>query len=234
MRVLVTQSVVSRGLRIAAVMLVGVLGVVALGFLPAGPIWVLLRLVVLLSVLAWVFARLKSAALSFFLGALLGLLLFQQPLDAYVQQLFKQAQSSTVFLIVLFGAALAVVSRQDLLEAVLRLRGIAHLNPEQTRLHNEAAVFCLLRRFDAWTQRTVASPLGRGVLVFCLALANFASSAPAVLFFKSLWAPGQEDFLTREEDRALAAGILCLCMMRSALSLYGGWATDVSLVALLH
>ena len=85
MRVLVTQYVIARGLRIATVMLIGVLGVVALGFLPAGPLWVLLRLVVLLSALAWVFARLKSAALSFFLGALLGLLLFQQPLDAYVQ-----------------------------------------------------------------------------------------------------------------------------------------------------
>jgi hypothetical protein len=207
MRVLVTQYVISRGLRIAAVMLIGVLGVAALGFLPAGPIWVLLRLVVLLGILAWVFATLKSAALSFFLGALLGLLLFQQPLDAYVQQLFKQAQSATVFLIVLFGATLTVVSRQDLLEAFLRLRGIAHLSPEQARLHNEAAVFCLLRRFDAWIQRTVTSPLGRGMLVFCLALANFVSSAPAVLFFKSLWAPGQEDFLTQEEDRALV--LLC-------------------------
>ena len=51
-------------------------------------------------------------------------------------------------------------------------------------------------------------------------LANFVSSASAVLFFKSLWAPGQEDFLTREEDRALAAGILCLYMSR-VLLIYG-------------
>jgi hypothetical protein len=160
-------------------------------------------------------ADLKSAALSFFLAALLGLLLFQQPLDVYVQQLFTQARSPTVFLIVLFGGTLAVVSRQDLLEALLRLRGAAHRSPEQARLRNEAAVFCLLRRFDRWTQRTVTSHLWRGVSVFCLTLANFVSSAPAVLFFKALWAPGQEDFVTQAEDRALAAGILYVYLLHA-------------------
>ena len=52
----------------------------------------------------------------------------------------------------------------------------------------------------------------QGLLLFFLALTNFVSSTTAVLLFKSLWASGKADFLTQQDDRALAAGILSLCM----------------------
>lgn len=79
-------------------------------------------------------------------------------------------------------------------------------------IRDEAAVFCLLRRFDRWIQRRSASKVRQGLLLFFLALTNFVSSTTAVLLFKSLWASGKADFLTQQDDRALAAGILSLCM----------------------
>jgi hypothetical protein len=193
--------------------LIGFLTFIGLGYLlPMPPRWVLLRVGLLFAALTWVFLYLKSPALSFFLAALLGFLLFHQPLEVYVAALIGEAQSLTVFMIVLFGGTLAVVSRQDLLEDLARRPHVHPGSPDQSRLHDEAAVFCLLRRFDRWIQRSSASKVRQGLLIFLLALTNFVSSTTAVLLFKSLWAPGKVDFLTRQDDRALAAGILCLCM----------------------
>jgi len=138
-------------------------------------------------------------------------MLFQMPLHQYVEILYGQAKSFTVFMVVLFGGTLAVVSRQDLIEASARLKGF-NQDPEQARLRNEAAVFCLLQRFGGWIERTFASKIWRCVFLLFLVLANFVSSAAAVRFFKSLWAPTQDDFVNREQDRALAAGILCMCI----------------------
>jgi len=114
-------------------------------------------------------------------------------------------------MIVLFGGTLAIVSRQDLFNALSQTSEATRRSPEQTRISREIAVLCLLRRFDTWIQHTVTSPWWRAVLLFPLVLANFVSSGTAVLFFKSLWASANADFRTNGADRALAAGILCFC-----------------------
>jgi len=209
---MVRRYVILRIREVTAVAAIGLLVILLSYLLPMSPLRVFLRLALLLGGLVWIFGYLKAAALSFFLAALMALLLFQVPLHWYVDTLFKQAKSPAVFMIVLFGGTHVVVSRQDLLEAVARAKETAPANPEQTRLENEAEVFCLLRRFNGWIQRTFASNLRRGIFLLPLALANVVSSATAVVFFKSLWAPNKRDFLTHEEDRALAAGILCLCI----------------------
>jgi hypothetical protein len=96
--------------------LIGFLACVGLGYLlPMTPMCVLLRIGLLFGGLIWVFLYLNTPALSFFLAALLGLLLFHQPLEVYVAALIGQTQSLTVFMLVLFGGTLAVVSRQGLL-----------------------------------------------------------------------------------------------------------------------
>lgn len=211
MNLLVKSYILSRGIRVALVILLAAAALIALSHLPKEPLHVFLRLGLLLIVLIWVFRTLKSAGLSFFLAALLALMLFQLPLDQYVKTLYGQAKSFTVFMIVLFGGTLAVVSRQDLIEARARLTGFNH-DSDQTSLQNETAVFCLLQRFGNWIERTFDSKIWRAVFLLPLVLANFVSSATAVLFFKSLWAPTQNDFVNREQDRALAAGILSMCI----------------------
>ena len=115
-------------------------------------------------------------------------------------------------MIVLFGGALVVVSRQDLLEELSQASEPMRQSPEYPRLAQEAAVVCLLQRCDTWIQRRVTRPIARGVLLFPLVLANFVSSSMTVLFFKSLWAAPRADFQTQEADQALAAGILCFCI----------------------
>jgi hypothetical protein len=217
---LVTRYVVSRGVQVAAVVLLGVLCVAALGRIPTTPAGIVLRLALLLGGLLWAFRTLHTPTLAFFLGTLLALLLFHKPLDLYVHKLAGQARSLIVFLIVLFGGTLAVVSRQDLLDALPPATATRH-SSEQTRLYHAVAVFCLLQRFAIWIQRSRLSLFLRGGLVFLLVLANFVSSGPAVLFFKSLWASPTADFRMHEADRALAAGILCLCTS-GALLLYTG------------
>jgi hypothetical protein len=154
MRGLIRPYVIGQGVRVSAMVLIGFLAFVGLGYLlPMTSMWVLLRVGLLFAVLTWVFLYLKTPVLSFFLAALLGLLLFHAPLDVYISALIGQAQSITVFLIVLFGGTLAVVSRQDLLEELAHRPNIDPRSPAQSRLHDEAAVFCLLRRFDRWIQR---------------------------------------------------------------------------------
>jgi len=73
--------------------LIGFLACVGLGYLlPMTPMCVLVRIGLLFGGLIWVFLYLNTPALSFFLAALLGLLLFHQPLEVYVAALIGQAQ----------------------------------------------------------------------------------------------------------------------------------------------
>src|SRR5262245_41267842 len=118
MNALVTRYIISRGLRVAAVVLFGVLGVVVVHALPGTPLWMLLRLGLLVAGLLWSFRMRQCSTLACFLRPLLAFLLWHQPLGACVRQLAEQASASTVFLIGLFGGTRAVVSRQDLLDAL--------------------------------------------------------------------------------------------------------------------
>jgi hypothetical protein len=212
MNTLIRGYILSRGGRVAAVVLLGVAVLGGLGCLPQTPLWVGIRLLLLLAGLLWAFRAFQTPALAFCLSTLLVLLLFQQPLGSYVIALYQQAQSPAVFMIVLFGGALLVVSRQDLLEALAQATEPMRRSPEYPRLEQEAAVVCLLRRFDAWIQHKGTIPILREALLFVLVLINFVSSSMTVLFFKSLWASPQADFRTQAADQALAAGILCFCI----------------------
>ncbi len=212
MHALVRPYIVSRGMRVALVVLLGTLLMVAAGaLLPLNPVWRLVRLLVLLGGLLLAFRTLQAPTLAFFLTTLGALWLFHLPLETYVAKLHGQASGLTVFMIVLFGGTLALVSRQELLNALPRDPEAIRRSPEYTRVAREAAVLCLLRRWDDWMQRAVTSPWLRGALLLPLVLINCVSSGPAVLFFKSLWVPSEVNFRTRDADRALAAGILCLC-----------------------
>jgi hypothetical protein len=225
MKPLVSSYIISRGIQIAIMIAIGLAVLWALGFLSMDKFWgALIRIGLLLFFLIFIFRKLKSAALTFFLATFLALILFRLPLEVYVGKLSGQAGSLTVFMIILFGGALAILTRQDLTEEASRLAAVDEGGNSteliKARLDTEIEVFCLLRRFDQWASRK--SRLWRAVLILPLAMLNFVSSATAVLFFKSLWAPTRKDFVQNEENRALAAGILCICVCGVLLLYFPG------------
>lgn len=166
-------------------------------------LWIRLALV-LGSVLLALRVLKASTALSFGLASLVALLVFGSPLGLYVERLFGQASDLTVFMIVLFGAVLALLSRQDLLERLAA-------RPDDDALGREAAALCLLRRLSDRVQQGRPSHLKRGLLLLFLTLVNFVSSVPAVLLFRSLWGRSRTGLVSDPVGRAQAAGILCLC-----------------------
>ena len=155
-----------------------------------------------------------ATALAFGLASLVTLLLFHLPLGLYTQRLAQQAGDLTVFLIVLFGAVLFLLGRQDLLDRQARRvqpAGTDDASEEERRLDQEVAVLCVLPQFLGWVRARTDSRLWRGLSLSLLALINFVSSVTAALLFKSLWAPTRTDFTNDVAGRVQAAGILCLC-----------------------
>jgi len=78
---MVRRYVILRIRVVTAVVAIGLLVVLLSYLLPMSPLRVFLRLALLLGGLVWIFGYLKAAALSFFLAALMALLLFQVPLQ---------------------------------------------------------------------------------------------------------------------------------------------------------
>ncbi|MDM8541892.1 hypothetical protein QUF90_12460 [Desulfococcaceae bacterium HSG9] len=176
-----------------------------------------LLMILLIVFLIFLFKKLKSGVLVFFLASLLALILFDKTLFDYAKWLYGQASDTTVFMIILFGGTLALISRTDLID---RLKSEKERNLSRKKLQSlqdEVDTFCLLRRFDKAVQRrfeadTKKNHIAKFFLTLIPVIANFVSSAAAVLFFKSLWTPGLSDFVTDEQNRKRAAGILCLCV----------------------
>ena len=168
-------------------------------------------LFILLVALVGLFHVLKSAALAFFLGSLLALILFKIPLMHYTDLLYSQASSLTVFMIILFGGTLALISRSDLPEE------LKNKPKDEANVRKKIAVFCLLQRFDALVRRC-PSRFWQMIFLLPLIIANFISSSAAVLFFKTLWVPSASE--NPERNKSMAAGILCLCIS-GCLMVYG-------------
>jgi hypothetical protein len=177
--------------------------------------WALVRLVLVAVVMILGLRLLRGAtALAFGLASIATLLLFQLPLGRYTEKLYGQASDLTIFMIVLFGALLFLLSRPDLLERQarrLRMTGTGSLGEEESRLDREVAVLCLLQQFSGAVQGRIGSRPLRGLALLPLALINFVSSATSALLFKSLWAPTRSDLTSDAAGRTQAAGILCLC-----------------------
>jgi len=190
--------------------------------------WTLLLRLTLVFGAVWLGLRLLqgSTALAFGLASLVALLVFGQPLGFYTEHLFEQASDLTVFIIVLFGAVLVLVGRQDLLDrqaARQHLGQTADPTEHDRDLDREVAVFCLLRQISSGVQGLTSSRLGRGLLLLPLALFNFVSSVPSVLLFKSLWVRPGADLVGDPAARSQAAGILCLCTSGVLLVLSSTW-----------
>ena len=171
----------------------------------------LLLLALLIAFLIFLFHNLKSSTvLVFFLASLLALILFDKSLFDYANWLHRQASSPTIFMIVLFGGALMLISRNDLIEELKK-------DKDSDKLKKEVNTFCLLQRFAKWVKHKFQADnkinsIAKFFLTLIPVLANFVSSAVAVLFFKSLWVPDVSDFVSNEQNRRRAAGILCLCV----------------------
>jgi hypothetical protein len=207
---------VTEGVRQALLLLIWPLGLLLAGaLLPVGATGMGMHLALVAGTMLLALQVFRAPALGFALASLVTLVLFHRPLGLYVEALYRQASDLTMFMIVLFGGTLALVSRQDLLEQQAQRRREAGGGPPSEadhRLAREVQVLCVLNQFKDGVHRVSASRLVRGLLLLPLALVNFVSSAATALLFRSFWAPTRTDFTSDDEGRTLAAGILALCV----------------------
>ena len=152
--------------------------------------------------------------ISFLVGGFLTSLLLGVPLLNYANLLVKSAGSSTLLLIALSGAVIALLDRKDLQDALANeQRNNIHPYREK-ELKGQIEVYCFLKRFKDGLERLKYKHSG-----FCHILSFFQTIIFSCLFFVSsvVAVRGLGRLLDAAEDRSknigrYHAGILCICV----------------------
>lgn len=152
-----------------------------------------------------------SAQIAFFVGGLASVVLLDVPLAHYVDRLVRAATQADLVLLFLAITCFALVARLDLqrrADAAADTRAPGAPPAPEERF---ARVLCVFARLHAGVS-SWRSTAARFVAQLGLVLAVFVGSQTSVLLFRSLWGGGRDDVATDPSARALAAGILCVCV----------------------
>ncbi|HEX2945898.1 MAG TPA: hypothetical protein VHT96_08065 [Clostridia bacterium] len=147
---------------------------------------------------------------SFLICGILGSFIMGIPLSKYTEFLYKEASSTSIFMMAVSGAVIAAVSRNDILDALKQTN--RDIEPERyADLEQQASVFCLFSRLQGFIQKVKRKSRFLAAVVFLLQnVLLFVSSVVAAQTFSAMFKSGRKK--SAEETSYINAGILCMCV----------------------
>ena len=151
-----------------------------------------------------------STEFSFLISGILGSFVMGVTLSKYTEYLYKQASSTSIFMIAVAGAVVAALTRSDLLESMKRTN--KQYNYEKhTDLEHQVAVFCLFSRLQAFINKVKEKHNVLPSLIFLFQnMLLFVSSVVSAKTFAAMLKIDKDK--SPEEENYINAGILCMCV----------------------
>ncbi len=178
-----------------------------LGFIKSTP--QIKAVIALMLIVAISFLRI-STEFSFLICGILGSFIMGIPLSKYTEFLYKEASSTSIFMIVVSGAVIAALSRNDILDALKNTN--PDIEPEKhADLAHQASVFCLFARLQGFIEKVKKkSRLMGAILLLMQNVLLFVSSVVAVQTFSAMLKSGRKK--SPEETSYMNAGVICMCV----------------------
>lgn len=159
-----------------------------------------------------------STEFSFLICGILGSFVMGISLSKYTEYLFKQASSTSIFLIAVSGAVVAALARNDLLDKLNNTRSAIDKD-NYIDVEQQASVFCLFFRLQKFIFKVNQK---HGIIAFVVFLFQnmllFVSSVVSAQTFSAMLK--NDKAVQYKENNYKNAGILCMCVSGSLLMFF--------------